>query len=578
VAFRLHSRLVILNVVAISIVTLILGYFLSTSIRTTFESEIEDQLYKSATLARKYIQTRTDMRDPIDLAEDIAASLGARVTIIAHDGRVLGDSDLNREEIIRVENHSDRPEVIQALQTGRGSAIRYSATIGVPFIYLATVLDDGNILRVAMPISAVEILLAQLRRQLFLATLFSLAMTLVVGYMVYAFVSRPLHRMADASHQLAAGNLNWEIPVTGDRDLAVMGSSLNAMAKNLQRKMEELLDDKERIEGIISAMSSGVVVFDRAARVIRANQSSKELLGIHGDATGKIPMELVRHPAIGAAVNDALKGSDVPAIELTTSGGRVLLAKSAPVRAHGQIESVVMVFHDLTEIRRAEKMRKDFVANVSHEFKTPLTSIRGYAETLLTEMPNDPNVTREFLEAIQRNSQLLQALVDDLLVLARLESEPPVERQQFNIRELIEEQIQSRQQLLNNKNIRTEVECPPVDILADRARLARALSNLIDNAIQYNRDGGHIRISGRLTADNFVVDIADTGMGIQGDDLMRIFERFYRVEKSRTRGAGGTGLGLAIVKHAVESQGGSVFVSSKPGAGSTFSIFLPRQS
>jgi two-component system phosphate regulon sensor histidine kinase PhoR len=382
--------------------------------------------------------------------------------------------------------------------------------------------------------------------------------------------------MADVSHQLAYGNLDTEIPVAGDRDLGTVASSLNAMAKNLRLKMEELEGDKYRTEAIIAAMSSGVVVFDRDARVVLGNASIQRLLDLQGDTAGRIPMELVRHSSIETAVRRALKGFDAPAIEVTTRRGRILLAKGAPVRARdGTVELVVMVFHDLTEIRRTEKMRKDFVANVSHEFKTPLTSIRGYAETLLTAEPGNPAVRREFLAAIERNATFLQTLVDDLLVLASLESELPIEKERFNVREAIEQQIQSKQPLLSARDLRVRLDCQSEEIEADRNRLMRALSNLLDNAIHYNREGGEIRIVTSRAGQRFRIDVEDTGEGIPQGDLGRIFERFYRVDKSRTRNSGGTGLGLSIAKHAIESQGGSLSVSSTLGVGSTFSIWLP---
>lgn len=574
-AFRLHSRLVFLNVCAIAAITLLMGYYLGSSLHAAFESESEVQLYSSASLAKSYLRVTPLRANPIELANDIAKALDVRVTIIAPDGRVVGDSDLTPEGIAAVENHRTRPEVMSAMETGRGTAVRWSATVGVPFIYVATKLDDGSVLRVARPLATVEALIAGLRKQLLLALAISVGMTLVFGYMVYVFVSRPLNRMAEASHELAVGNLNCELPVVGDRDLAVVGSSLNAMARSLKRQMEELQSDKRRIEAIVAAMSAGIVVFDRDARVVLANDSIRKLLAIHGEATGKMPMELVRLPSIESAVRDALRGIEVPAVDLTTGNGRILSAMAAPVRTlSGEAELAVVVFHDLTEIRRTEKMRKDFIANVSHEFKTPLTSIRGYAETLL-DTPGDSEHTREFLETIQRNATLLQALVDDLLVLAQLESEPPIEKQPIAMRSLIEEQIRSRRHLIDDKNIRVDVDCPEIEILADRSRLTRALSNLLDNAIHYNRVGGEIRISGRSTVAGFAVDIADTGSGIPQEDIVRVFERFYRVEKSRTRESGGTGLGLAIVKHAVESQGGTISVASKLGTGSTFTIVLP---
>ncbi|HEY2384571.1 MAG TPA: ATP-binding protein [Terriglobia bacterium] len=574
---RLHSRLVALNIAAIAAATLIVGYFFfGGSLRNTFESEIQQQLYRSATLAKAYMRTQTAISDPVDFANNIAGLLGVRVTIIAPDGKVVGDSEVSRENLASVANHSDRPEVIDALRTGRGSAVRSSATIGVPFIYVANKLDDGRILRIAMPMSNLEALISGLRQRLLLSILVCAGMTLVFGYMVYAFVSRPLQRLAEASRSLAVGNLDSDIPVSGDRDLAIVGSALNAMARKLKLKIAELEEDKRRTETIIAAMSAGVVVFDLAARVVVSNEAARRLFEISGGLTGRSPLELLRNPGVEMMIRATLKGEAGPAIEVVTGSGRVLLARAAPVRtAAGSTELAVMAVHDLTEIRRSEKMRKEFVANVSHEFKTPLTAIRGFAETLLSEPASNSGMSQEFLSAIERNSALLQALVDDLLVLAKLESEPPVERESVHIRQIIDELVRLRSQQLQEKHIQVEVECEPAEICVDGARLTRAVSNLLDNAIHYNRDKGSIRITGGPTSKGFELAVSDTGAGIPRGDLPRVFERFYRVEKSRVRSAGGTGLGLAIVKHAVESQGGTVSVSSRLGSGSTFRIVLP---
>ena len=575
-ALRLHSRLIALNVVALTVATLLIGYFLSRHLKDTFESEIESQLYKSATLGRDYIRVRSIDTDPAELADAVSKLLQIRATIISSDGRVLGDSQVTRAGLSEMENHSDRPEFVDARREGRGVSIRHSATLRVSFIYVATTLDDGSVLRLAMPLSSVDLLISGLRRHLALLMLLGLGVSLLFGYMVYAVVSRPLHKVAEASHQLAYGNLESQIPVAGDADLATVGSSLNAMARNLRRKMTELEDDKHRTEAVIAAMSSGVVVFDLAARVVLANSSIQTLLDLQGAAAGRLPMELVRHPSIESAVRMALAGKDPPAIEITTGRDKVLLAKAAAVRAlSGKVELAVMVFHDLTEVRRSERMRKDFVANVSHEFKTPLTSIRGYAETLLNMAPGEPEVAREFLEAIDRNSVLLQALVDDLLVLANLESEVPVSRERFDLKDAIDQQLLAKGHLLSANDLQTAVDCPAIEIEADRSRLMRAVSNLLDNAIHYNRLGGSIRVSVAVTGRDVRIEVADTGPGIPPADLARIFERFYRIDKSRTRDSGGTGLGLAIARHAIESQGGTLSVTSRVGAGSTFVIQLP---
>jgi two-component system phosphate regulon sensor histidine kinase PhoR len=574
--FRLHFRLLILNVGAIGILSLLLGSFLTSNLKSGLQSEIEDHLARSASLAKSYARGHALGSNPAELVQEISKTLNVRVTVIAPDGHVLGDSDVEGAGLTEMPNFGSRPEVIEALENRSGIAIEKDSTTGLSYVYAATALDDGTVLRLAQSLAAVETLEQSLRSELLFAIMSGLGISLGLGYLVYAVVSRPLRRLADASHQLAEGNLDYHMDLAGDPDLMVVSSSLNAMAKTLRREMEDLENDKRRTETIMASVSAGIVVFDREARVVFSNPFIKRLLDIHGEFTGRVPMELVRHPALETAVRDALKGEDVAPFDLTTSAGRALLAKAAPVRAlSGQVELVVVVFHDLTEIRRAEKMRKDFIANVSHEFKTPLTSIRGYAETLLNSAPSDPNLSREFLEVIERNAALLQALVDDLLILARLESEAPIERQPLNVRSLVEQQIQSRRHLLEEKDIRVELQCPPVEILADRSRLTRAISNLLDNAIHYNRTGGQVRISARENSRGFALEISDTGVGIRQEDQVRIFERFYRVEKSRSRESGGTGLGLAIAKHAIESQGGAISVSSKLGSGSTFTIFLP---
>jgi len=575
VALRLHSRLVALNVVALTVVTLLLGYFLGNQLKSTFEAEIENQLYRSAILAKDYIRVHSDA-DSVELASAVSKLLDVRVTLMASDGRVLGDSQVAPPGLADMDNHSNRPEFVHARREGRGASIRRSATLGVSFIYVAVGLDDGSVLRLAMPLSSVDVLLSGLRRHLAFAMLVGVGVSLLFGYMVYAVVSRPLHKVAEASNQLAYGNLDSEMPVVGDSDLATVGSSLNAMARTLRRKMAELEADKHRTEAVIAAMSSGVVVFDHAARVVLANSSIQTLLELQGAAAGRLPMELVRHPSIESAVRMALEGKDPPAIELTTGRDKILLAKAAPVRAlSGDVELAVMVFHDLTEIRRVERMRKDFVANASHEFKTPLTSIRGYAETLLSLEPGDTDVAREFLDAINRNSILLQALVDDLLVLSSLESEVPPSKERFDLREAMEQQMQAKSHLSSAHNLQAILDCPAMEIEADRSRLMRALSNLLDNAIHYNRAGGTVRVSVTASGRYIHIDVTDTGNGIPAADLGRIFERFYRVDKSRNRDSGGTGLGLAIARHAVESMGGTLSVTSKVGVGSTFMIQLP---
>ena len=412
--------------------------------------------------------------------------------------------------------------------------------------------------------------------QLALMIVATVVFAFIFTYSVSVLILRPLHQISAVSRKLAAGNLDERLPITGDEEIAALGTSLNTMAQVLGARMQALSDGKQQLELILEAMGQGVMVLDRSGRITLTNSAVLRVLGTDRDLIGKTPLEVLRRPELENAVKAILAGEPAQTLEINAGNNRVLQASVAPVtNAAGVVNSAVVVFHDFTEIRRGERMRRDFVANVSHEFKTPLTSIRGYTETLLAGAKDDPKIAPDFLRIIERNAQHLSALVSDLLVLARLEAEVPATREQFDLAIVVREQISSRKNALVDRSIELSLDCPAIQIQTDRARLATALSNLIDNAIHYNKPGGQIRISAETQNGTLNVAIEDTGNGIPSEELPRIFERFYRVDKSRTRESGGTGLGLAIAKHAIESQGGTITVTSRLGVGSTFTIHLP---
>ena len=574
-SFRLHSRLVLSNVIIIALIATILGYFLNFSLRQDIEKQIENRLLDESVLAAAYLQ-RSDPTKPHDQqADELGRLLSLRVTIIAHDGIVLGDSDVEASQLATLENHRLRPEVQTAAREGTGSAIRWSETVKVEFIYVARRLDP-YILRLAMPLSSVDALSHDLRTQLAFAMLIALGLTFVFAYVVFGLISRPLRELAEASRKLAAGNLDQRLPITGDEEIAALGTSLNSMAQNLNARMLELSEGKQRLESILQAMGDGVMVLDQNATIVLANTSVAQMLGTTRNLIGKTPLEIFRRPELEDAVRVVLHGTPARQLEIAIGSGRVLQANVAPVpNAADEMDGAVIVFHDLTDIRRTERMRRDFVANVSHEFKTPLTSIRGYAETLLSGAKDDPAIAPDFLKTIERNAKYLEALVSDLLTLARLESEMPAILEQFPLRPMIDEQIESRINAIRCRKLDVIVDCPSIEVRADRSRLSAALSNLIDNAIHYNSPEGQIRITAQLHGQTLVLSVADTGVGIPSGESPRIFERFYRVDKARARDSGGTGLGLSIVKHAIESQGGTITVTSTVGSGSTFTIRLP---
>src|SRR5215472_1417715 len=354
------------------------------------------------------------------------------------------------------------------------------------------------------------------------------ALTLTFGYGANVIIAKPLRQISMVSRKLAAGHLDQRLPITGDEEIVTLGTSLNAMAQTLSEKINALSDGKQQLELILEAMKQGVMVLDRDARITLTNSSLRRVLETDRDLSRKTPFEVVRRPELDTAVHAVLDDGTPRVLEIEVGNYRILQANVAPVtNMIGKIDSIVVVFNDLTDIRRTERMRRDFVANVSHEFKTPLTSIRGYTETLLSGAMDDPKIALDFLLTIERNAQHLENLVKDLLTLARLEAEVPAKRERFELKPLIDEQISSRAKTLRDGGVQVMIECPQLQVQADRSRLATALSNLIDNAINYNKPGGEIRVSAEVQNGTLSVAVIDTGYGIPYEELPRIFERFY---------------------------------------------------
>ena len=411
------------------------------------------------------------------------------------------------------------------------------------------------------------------------ALIAGILLTLVISYALKLRVAIPLSDLSSTIRRVSEGDLEQRTPIKGDADVAELLRAVNAVTRGFAATEKDLRERLQKAESFLQAMGEGVMILDSGGRVTLNNRSVLSMIGTDRDLSGKTTLDLFRHPELEAGVKAVLSGGPSTVVDIALPAGRFAQAHIAGVpNLSGIVDSAVVVFHDLTEVRNTERMRRDFVANVSHEFKTPLTAIRGYTETLLSGALDDHAIATDFLRIVERNARHLEALVSDLLTLARLEAELPASLETIHVKALVEEQISLRQAIIRERNIRVITDCGDIELNVDRVRLVMAVSNLIDNAVNYNRPAGEIQITGVADTGSFVLSIADTGEGIPSTDLQRIFERFYRVDKARTRESGGTGLGLAIVKHAIESQGGSISVSSKIGVGSKFSIRLPMRS
>ena len=556
----------------------------------------------------------------------LAGGSALRITLLAGDGEVLGDSVRSPVQVRAMENHAGRPEVARALATGTGWSVRRSATTGKSYAYSARSFtgSDGRlyVLRAAHPLDELGLVRAHLTGAMGLAALAALAVALVVFLWLSRKLFRPLARLVDGAATLAAGDYRHRLEPPDEPHLAALAEAINRLATRVEEQIARVRSERDQLEAIVRSMSDGVLVTDAEGRALLANPEFRRLFGLRqtpagappgtgpgvaaADVAGRTPLELTRRSELARLVEETLaRGEDRSAVvELRTPERRTVALAATPlagaVRAAAgagspgrpRVEGAVVVARDTTQATRLDEMRRDFVANVSHELKTPLSAIRAYAETLRDGALEDRPAAQRFVARLLEQSRRLQALLDDLLTLSRLESlegrprpEPvdllPILRRSL---EVLEDAARGLQ-----VEVRFEEPAEPVPpVLGDREGLERLATNLLDNAVKYNREGGRVTVRlGRSAAaagagwvGQAVLEVADTGIGIPDDALPRIFERFYRVDKGRTRtaDAGGTGLGLAIVKHVAQSCGGRVEVESELGVGTTFRVYLPLAS
>ncbi|MGB8473685.1 MAG: ATP-binding protein [Candidatus Acidiferrum sp.] len=509
------------------------------------------------------------------------AASGARITVIAADGRVLVDSQSDPQSM---ENHATRPEILEAMAKGEGRSIRHSVTINRDLLYYAVRQSTSSgtpiILRFALPTERDVEVLASFHHMLWIASFFILLIAGGIALLLSRNLTGRFERLEEFSRRVAEGDFR-PLPRDGSGDaLEALGISLNRTAARLDRTIQTLTEERNLSSAILGSMVEGVAVVNHAERLVFANPGFAEILGLDvPPTTGSALVEVVRQTELVEAVRQVLGGEFRVQSEIVTGTLRqhYFAITVAAVRA-GETTGAVVVLHDITELRRLERVRRDFVANVSHEFRTPLTAIQGFAETLLAGALDDPQNRTRFLEIILEHSRRLGRLTEDLLVLSKMDSERlELEIQRLRVSQLIESCLETAQRRAAEKDLRISVNMPqPLpDIAGDRRRLAEVLQNLLDNAIQYTLPGGQITLSAEAGEDEVILTVSDTGIGIPKADQSRIFERFYRVDVARSREAGGTGLGLAIAKHLVEVHGGRLWVDSEVGQGSQFHFSVP---
>jgi two-component system, OmpR family, phosphate regulon sensor histidine kinase PhoR len=515
------------------------------------------------------------------LVDEAAREVRARVTIIAPDGRVLADSSLSGAELAAVENHGQRPEVLAALRGEAGSAIRHSATVDVDLLYAAVpIRHEGRVIgvsRVAYPLYGIEEQAAEVARSVALALAVAFAVAVVLAVALSAPLAGRLRDMMESARRFAAGDLAARTRIARRDEIGELARILDRSADQLQARLNELAGERARTETILSAIESGLLAVDHRGTVILANESLRRSLDLP-DPAGRHYVEVIRHPDVGRALEAVLRTGRPQSGEVRIHHRRRVYALHAgPFPGQeGMPHGAVLTFQDVTERRRVDEVRRDFVANASHELRTPLTSIRGFVEALEDGALEDPATSRRFLEKIRTHADRMAALVSDLLELSRLESgERPPHWERVAADEVVDEVVGGLSALAAAKQIEVVTEVSVASVETDRDRLRGVLENLVENALKYTPEGGRVTVSARPEGDTAVFSVEDDGPGIAAEHLPRIFERFYRVDKARSRELGGTGLGLSIVKHLVESLGGAVSVTSEPGRGSRFVVRLP---
>lgn len=559
----------------------------STSMRQFHRKETAATLETRARLFALQLAGKIRKEDaPVvdGICKDLRKLSGTRITVILPSGQVIGDSE---EDPGRMDNHGDRPEVKEALNDRVGQAMRYSYTLRTNYLYVAIpVIEDDRlvgVVRASRSFASVERAMGNVYARIILTTAVVALVSALISLGLARHIARPLREMMAGVQQYAEGRFEHRLALPNTTELAELAAAMNVMAAQLRERVRTVDRQRSELDAVLSSMAEGVLAVDDKECVISLNRAAADLFGAHMDvARGRDIREIVRNPKIHECVRRMLAEGE-PFEENVVLGGaeeRHLRVSVTGLRGEqGRRIGVLLVLQDITQLHRLERARSDFVANVSHEIRTPITSIKGYAETLVNEPQDDPERVRHFIEVIARQADRLAALVDDILSLAALERSETAQDavlEPMTLRPVIEASIQTCTPKAASKNVRLVAACDEdIEVVAHAALLEEAIVNLIDNAAKYSRPDGEVRIEAARSAGTIEIRVRDSGAGIASEHLPRIFERFYRVDRARSRKLGGTGLGLAIVKHIVALHHGSVTVESVLGKGSCFTIHLP---
>ena len=575
-----RGKLFLVSVAMVLAVVFLAGLYLEGQLVEWAQGRAEVELQGHARLVRVLLEHRQDGDSDLDaLAARAAAPIDARVTIIAADGQVVGDSEFPAGRLGEMEPHGDRPEVIAALRDGQGVARRTSASLTTEMLYVALPFTRPGetavgVVRVARPLREVDAAVRRLWIAFAVAGVFAIFGAVLLSALASHYLSRTLRGLVQDARRMVETGDKSKLLVPSHDEIGGLAGSLNRMADELEGAVATLSVERSRFEAVLESMDEGVLALNQRSQLTMINRAALGLLSLSTEHDGDTLAARIPIPTLHELVARALAGQpDRGEFETLTTPPRQILAYASPLR---QQEGAVVVLHDVTEIRRLERIRRDFVANVSHELRTPVSIIRLNAETLLDGALERPEVARKFLEAQMRNADRLAALVSDLLEISRIEAGTYEIHPDFiRVAPIVERIVDSVQQIADEKHMTIECEVPAdTTAWADAEALEHVLLNLVDNAVKYTPAEGKIAVRVRTEGEGVRIEVEDNGPGIEPRHRARIFERFYRVDKGRSREVGGTGLGLAIVKHLAEAMDGSVGVGPAQPHGSIFWVLL----
>lgn len=580
-------RIALPYVALILAIMLGLGLYISSFVRQTYLNSLENELLTEARLAGDVLAsalgggaTTAELNAE---AQNWGQLIDRRVTIIAADGTVVGES---HDDPALMENHLDRPEVIGAMQTGQGSSTRFSHTVGYQMMYTAVPVTAGGELvgfvRMALPLRQVQANVAHLQRTLIGVTLVAGVLAVLIAMVIAGRTTRPLRDLTEAAAQISRGNLESGhqayriIPMTSD-EVGRLTQAFNNMTQQLRHQIEALETERSKMAAVLGEMTDGVLIVDEAGQVQLINPAAEGMFEIdHSQALGRSLVEVLRHHQMVELWRRCQETGESQAATLEISARKLYLQGVATPLGRALPGSTLLLFQNLTRLRRLETVRRDFISNISHELRTPLASLKALAETLLESALDDPPAARRFLQRMETEVDALSLMVSELLELSRIESgRVPLQLVATRPLDLVNQAVERLRLQAERASLSVCIECPEdlPEIQVDAKRMEQVLVNLLHNAIKFTPAGGKITVRAQAQRERILFAVQDTGVGIAVEDLPRIFERFYKADRARS--GGGTGLGLAIARHLVEAHGGQIWAESEKGKGSTFYFSVP---